>query len=654
MIKQITLLLVTYIYTNIKVLLLDIFKKYSSIKSNYKAYSIFKIYIALVLILFSTNIYANKIPQPSNGFVIENADFNKENFNSYTNVYKSDVDYGILEVANKIASGSIYKVDNKSTRGFNKDYYWVVFNIKNNVNEDVDYVISSETPNIHKVTLYNYKPDGSFNKLFVAGTDLKLKERTIISGQIFFPITATSNSNETYILKIKKINDSLSFPLKIQTNNYYNSSMDVKKIIHLIFFIVVMLAILMGMILTFTYNNKEVLMYTLYIASTWLMFLSYRGYTTEYVYPNIPEIFNYTHVLYFISTFSFIRFSLHFFKIKDFFSKLYFLLDKMSYIYIIALVVWIYTIDEQKIYVIKFYYYLTVFNLLIIILVALLVKNKKKSLSNIFFLALSPTILGALVIMFIGLGYLPGSLLKYDLMMTGTFIEIIIFNVTLFDKEIKNEFFRQKLLIEKNNHQRLMFNSYISGLNKTNNSITQKLQVNVLNSIDEVEHKLLIGTPINDISITDSLSVIYNNVRTISHQLSHQTLKFSGLKSSLKLMIDELNSTTDIDISIDFLDFKKVERSKRLHIYRIIQEAVNNSITHSKATEILIEVIGHQNEFTFNIEDDGIGFNVNKKNYKSGLLEIETLVKILDGEMEISSSSKMGTSIFCAIPIVEG
>jgi len=87
-------------------------------------------------------------------------------------------------------------------------------------------------------------------------------------------------------------------------------------------------------------------------------------------------------------------------------------------------------------------------------------------------------------------------------------------------------------------------------------------------------------------------------------------------------------------------------------LFRIIQEALNNVAKHSKATEVRVLLNQGVNTLTLEIEDNGIGFEENrKKNSDSyGLIGMKERVFLLEGELTILGKKNVGTSIKVVMP----
>ena len=89
----------------------------------------------------------------------------------------------------------------------------------------------------------------------------------------------------------------------------------------------------------------------------------------------------------------------------------------------------------------------------------------------------------------------------------------------------------------------------------------------------------------------------------------------------------------------------------KLHVYRIIQELLNNALKHANATEIDVQVNKMDGHLFIMVEDNGQGFDHTNAKEGLGLGNLKSRVNVLRGEMEIDSSKDRGTSITVHIPI---
>lgn len=124
-------------------------------------------------------------------------------------------------------------------------------------------------------------------------------------------------------------------------------------------------------------------------------------------------------------------------------------------------------------------------------------------------------------------------------------------------------------------------------------------------------------------------------------------------EEKLSTYIQEAMDMNDIDISLNLDEnVSTLASNKKTSLYRIICEAINNSIRHGKATEIQIDVTIHEGFVMARINDNGKGFDKNSiQKDRQGIRNMYMITGILKGVLNINSSLKMGTEILCKIPV---
>lgn len=106
----------------------------------------------------------------------------------------------------------------------------------------------------------------------------------------------------------------------------------------------------------------------------------------------------------------------------------------------------------------------------------------------------------------------------------------------------------------------------------------------------------------------------------------------------------------DVRFNITAAPNYSLNGSKGIHLYRIIQEAINNAIKHAQATGIIVE-IGEQNgKLEVVLKDNGIGFNQDEAGMGHGLGNMKKRANELGGEVTIKSEKGTGTTIIVRVP----
>lgn len=144
--------------------------------------------------------------------------------------------------------------------------------------------------------------------------------------------------------------------------------------------------------------------------------------------------------------------------------------------------------------------------------------------------------------------------------------------------------------------------------------------------------------------ILDITSTTLESSRRIAHDLLPPILSKFGLKAALQELFDEFCKNTTINIEYN-LEELQLSETNQLHLFRIVQELINNSVRHGKANKIDVSLLSKPSGFKFNYSDNGKGFDVLEvnKNAGIGLQNIKSRTKILDAELVINSVINEGS-----------
>ncbi len=144
----------------------------------------------------------------------------------------------------------------------------------------------------------------------------------------------------------------------------------------------------------------------------------------------------------------------------------------------------------------------------------------------------------------------------------------------------------------------------------------------------------------------------YSQVRQISHNLMPLDLEKFGLVAALTNLIQTINDQHTVTVDFRTYNFDLFLNNQfGLNIYRITQEALANVLKSSKARNVLIELIQHDETISLTIEDDGIGFNLENKINGIGIRNMKNRTELLNGTFSIESKIAEGTSIFILFPL---
>ncbi|MGG1568824.1 sensor histidine kinase [Peribacillus frigoritolerans] len=154
-----------------------------------------------------------------------------------------------------------------------------------------------------------------------------------------------------------------------------------------------------------------------------------------------------------------------------------------------------------------------------------------------------------------------------------------------------------------------------------------------------------------------SLKVMVRNalyeVRRIIYDLRPMALDDLGLVPTLRKY---LQTTEDYNngVNLNFVNLGQVKRlpsDMEVALFRLVQEAVQNSLKHADPKQIQVKLSISKEMVTVVVKDDGKGFDSSiQKEGSFGLVGMRERVELLEGEMTIDSQPGAGTLVFIQIP----
>ena len=137
-----------------------------------------------------------------------------------------------------------------------------------------------------------------------------------------------------------------------------------------------------------------------------------------------------------------------------------------------------------------------------------------------------------------------------------------------------------------------------------------------------------------------------SEIRSMSNALMPSIIEDFGVGAALENFVENINNSTTINIDFEDLtkqDQSKITKTQEIHIFRISQELINNSLKHAKAKNIKITLSEFDDFISLFYFDDGIGFNINTIKLGSGIINIKERVEICQGKIKISSLPRNST-----------
>jgi signal transduction histidine kinase/predicted negative regulator of RcsB-dependent stress response len=153
--------------------------------------------------------------------------------------------------------------------------------------------------------------------------------------------------------------------------------------------------------------------------------------------------------------------------------------------------------------------------------------------------------------------------------------------------------------------------------------------------------------------VVDSIS----EMRRISNALLPETLLNLGLNTAIKSYCSTFKgNSNELEINYSFFgDEIRFGRFFELAVYRLAQEIINNSVKHSGASSINIQLVIDKNRLFLGIIDNGKGFDIAAagKSGGMGLTNLKHRAGVYGGRVEIYSEPNVGTEVIAEFDNLE-
>jgi two-component system NarL family sensor kinase len=174
-----------------------------------------------------------------------------------------------------------------------------------------------------------------------------------------------------------------------------------------------------------------------------------------------------------------------------------------------------------------------------------------------------------------------------------------------------------------------------------------KVQVNIMTESNDMNKDML-----NDVKL--NIGKAMTDLRDIARSLSSDRIRSISVHTAALTEAERLNKSGIIHINVEVEgQERKMREDKKLILFRIIQESIQNIIKHAKASETTIRFSYNADEVETVIRDNGQGFDIDEATSRSsglGLSNIKTRAMLAGGRSRIESRLETGTTIIINMP----
>ena len=152
-------------------------------------------------------------------------------------------------------------------------------------------------------------------------------------------------------------------------------------------------------------------------------------------------------------------------------------------------------------------------------------------------------------------------------------------------------------------------------------------------------------------NLLHSFDETIDTTRNLSHSLSPIAIEKLGLAVMLHRLVERAEKIGSAHVSLNIGNLERRFSAKEtFHIFRMMQEALNNAVRHAQATEIKIEGYPQGDKLVFRVTDNGVGFDPPAQHEGLGLSLIAERARLLNGKAHFLSEKNKGTEVTIELP----
>ncbi|HEX8880247.1 MAG TPA: PAS domain S-box protein [Candidatus Acidoferrum sp.] len=150
------------------------------------------------------------------------------------------------------------------------------------------------------------------------------------------------------------------------------------------------------------------------------------------------------------------------------------------------------------------------------------------------------------------------------------------------------------------------------------------------------------------------VSELGSDIQALSHRLHSSKLEFLGLVAAVAGFCREFSNRQNVHIDFHSENIPKtLPKEISLCLFRVLQEALQNSLKHSGERRFEVSLQCAKGEIELTVHDSGVGFDPEKiiSGQGLGLTSMKERLKLVDGQLAVDSKPQEGTTIRARVPL---
>jgi signal transduction histidine kinase len=153
------------------------------------------------------------------------------------------------------------------------------------------------------------------------------------------------------------------------------------------------------------------------------------------------------------------------------------------------------------------------------------------------------------------------------------------------------------------------------------------------------------------IEVREIVQTTLDKVRSLAHALHPMVLYEVGLESAVDAYLPAFEKQTGIEVRYEKTgEGRELDRELAIHLYRVMQEALNNVARHSNSKSAAVRLRFLPEAVVLEVQDHGIGFQGNPT-HGLGLVSMRERAELVNGAIEFSSGESVGVLVRLTVPL---
>lgn len=571
----------------------------------------------------------------------------------FAEVFATQQELTPLEVVQKFRNNEGRK--GKSSAGFTANIFWVLCVAKNTTGAVQEKIVEIDNPQIDWLYVYAFDSTGNMEELAETGDKFLFSKRPLLHRNFAIPIQFQSGETKVILIKIDKRNSSLNFPIYLWDAKTFHEKTYSENLWFGVFFGIIVLCLAYALMAFIFLRTALYGWYFSLVLVSGLYLFTAHGFSFAYLYPNVVDFNSYFRVYLIVSLFLCMsQFSERFLSIPKYQPLIHkMIMGILIFLGFLALtsIFALELMTQNGLWIIPIINSLMLLGGFLMLYGAIRTFKKQPVTVMIYFAAWGSLIASYLIMTASEFGIIPVEKFAVNPVLIGSSLETFIFSMglTYQVRNVYNE--RNQLSLRIAKQQKDLLKAYVEGTEKERERISRELHDDIGSRLGSLKRFITKGE-VHDQTLEQQIDILCKDVRSMSHQLAPPSMRITGLRQLVQQLIEELPEREVIQIDVQFYDIpENLSVETTHHLFRIVQEAVNNVVKHAEATELDLQFFVHDNELVMTIEDNGKGFDTQSRNPGIGLQNIRARTESLNGTLEISSQPGRGTNMMIKIPV---